>query len=392
MKKARSRDAKKDIRAAIVLSPNRSMKRLRCPGRGVRIVAVRVHDVHPIEQYIEEIPEFRPRVTQITTYQAQCERCGPVQSFHALQTSTARGAAQVQLGPRALSLAVQLNKELGLTMRKSCQVFNQLAGLQITPGGLSQALDRVANQVEPLHQQLLCEMRQASAAFVDETSWWVGKPGWWLWTFTNPDTTLFQVEPSRSSQVVQKILGEEFQGILVSDCLASYDPLPYRKHKCISHHLKAISQAQDRPDTPDPTFLNQWVLFFKSVSSAYSLAVSKDPENSPKLIPRFESWRDQLLAQVLTQPGDRIIQQRLKKHRHHLLGCLYDSAAEPTNNRAERALRPAVIARKLSCGNKTTKGKQTWEILASLAATARQRNIDLVHYLTPHLSLSPQTR
>ncbi len=348
-----------------------------------------VHDVRAVEQYIEEIPAVRPQVSQIITYRGECSRCGKVSSRHPLQTSRAEGAARVQLGPRALSVTAELNKGLGLTMRKTCQVLNRLAGLRVTPGGISQALDRVAGKVEPLHRQLVSEMRQAPSVFADETSWWVGEPGWWLWTFTNPETTLFRVEDSRGSAVVLKTLGEEFAGILVSDCLASYDPLPYRKHKCISHHLKAISQARDRPDTRDPTYLNDWDAFFKTVMVLYKLAVSGELQTREERIRALQSWQHRLLGQVVTQPGDRIIQQRLQKQRPHLLGCLYDLAAEPTNNRAERALRPAVIARKLSCGNKTIKGKRTWEILASLAATARQRNIDLVHYLTPHLSLPP---
>ncbi|MCZ6878945.1 MAG: IS66 family transposase [Acidobacteria bacterium] len=349
-----------------------------------------VHDVRAVEQYIEEIPAVRPQVSQIITYRGECSRCGKVSSRHPLQTSRAEGAARVQLGPRALSVTAELNKGLGLTMRKTCQVLNRLAGLRVTPGGISQALDRVAGKVEPLHRQLVSEMRQAPSVFVDETSWWVGEPGWWLWTFTNPQTTLFRVEDSRGSAVVLKTLGEKFAGILVSDCLASYDPLPYRKHKCISHHLKAISQARDRPRRArDPTYLNDWDAFFKTVIVLYKLAVSGELQTLEERIRALESWQHRLLGQVVTHPGDRIIQQRLQKQRPHLLGCLHDLAAEPTNNRAERALRPAVIARKLSCGNKTIKGKRTWEILASLAATARQRNIDLVHYLTPHLSLSP---
>ena len=72
------------------------------------------------------------------------------------------------------------------------------------------------------------------------------------------------------------------------------------------------------------------------------------------------------------------------------MGCLYDLAAEPTNNRAERSLRPAVIARKISCGNKTDRGRQTWQILASLAATCVQRGKDLVDSLTADMTLAAE--
>ena len=75
------------------------------------------------------------------------------------------------------------------------------------------------------------------------------------------------------------------------------------------------------------------------------------------------------------------IQNRIGKRRGVVLGCLDDPAAEPTNNRAERELRPAVIARKVSCGNKTEAGKRSFEVLRSVASTCWKRGHDVVSYL-----------
>ena len=83
------------------------------------------------------------------------------------------------------------------------------------------------------------------------------------------------------------------------------------------------------------------------------------------------------------------VRTRLRKRRVHLLTFLYHAAAEATNNRAERALQPAVIARTLSCGNKTLRGRRTWEILTSLAATCQQRGEDFVQFLRPQHTLAP---
>ena len=71
-----------------------------------------------------------------------------------------------------------------------------------------------------------------------------------------------------------------------------------------------------------------------------------------------------------------------------MLGCLFDPAAEPTNNRAERSLRPAVIARKVSCGNKTESGKSAWQRLTSLAETCAQRGHDFATWLASCLPLN----
>ncbi len=100
------------------------MRRFLCRWRPVRIAARPVAKRRPVVQYIEELPVVRPRVTRLTTEEADCPGCQKaVRSTHPLQVSLAEGAAGVQLGPRALGVAAQLNKQHGLTMRKTCAVL-----------------------------------------------------------------------------------------------------------------------------------------------------------------------------------------------------------------------------------------------------------------------------
>jgi transposase len=347
-----------------------------------------VTGVEAIEQFIEEIPPVRPIVTRLVTYRGVCAVCGAVHSSHPLQTSMATGAAKVPLGPRARALAASLNKQFGLTMRKTCRVLRLLAGLILSPGGLALSVQRTAAKVQPAFDSLVIEIRAAAAVFADETSWYVGAPGYWLWTFTTADATVYHVDQSRGRQVVLDLLGEDFAGILVSDCLASYENLPYRMHKCIGHHQKAIAKARDRPDTIDPSHLNEWKLLFTMVNALWKHRAALGEEGFLRQRQHLESWLDRLLAEPRTQPGDVAIQQRIGKRRGVVLGCLDDPAAEPTNNRAERSLRdPGVIARKVSCGNKTEAGKTAWERLVSLAMTCQQRGHDFVSWLAACLPL-----
>lgn len=343
-----------------------------------------------IEQIIEEIPPLRPHVVKVITYRAHCQRCGWVRTTHPLQTSDGQGAAKVQLGPRALALGACLNKVHGLTMRTTCRVLEELCGLRITAGGLSHALVRVAGRVQGGYDRLIEEIRASPAVFADETSWWVGGPKWWLWVFTTPSRTVYHVDKARSSRVVEDMLGTDFGGMLVSDCLSSYDPATCAKHKCIAHHLRAITKALQLPGTRDPGYLQAWRSFFHGVIALYHLRETLRFEDFVRKREAMELWRDELLDRPCGQPGDVAVRNRLLKQRFHLLGCLYEPAAEPTNNRAERALRPAVIARKLSCGNKTIRGRDCWQILSSIGATCRQQAVDFVPYLAALLPLTPQ--
>ncbi len=86
-------------------------------------------------------------------------------------------------------------------------------------------------------------LRSQLHVYADETSWWVGGPKYWLWAFTTLDQTLSRVADSRGKDVVFSILGARFKGVLISDCLASYENLPFTMHKCYAHRLKAITVA-----------------------------------------------------------------------------------------------------------------------------------------------------
>ena len=329
--------------------------------------------VEPVEQFIEDLPPRRSHVTRIVTYKATCPKCGEVQSTHPLQMSAATGAARAQLGPRAVALAVVLNKQLGLTTRTCCRALDLLGGLRVTPGGLTQAVQRVAAKFAAVYDQLIDDLR--------------GAPGYWLWTFTDATTTVYVVDPHRGHEVPLRVLGVDFAGMLVSDCLSSYDPLPYRKHKCVGHHQKAIAEARDRCDTPDPSYLKQWALLFTMVSALWRYRGRLGETEFVRQRAHLESWCDRLLSEERTQPGDVAVQERLRKQRESLFGCLYEPEAEPTNNRAERSLRGAVIARKVSCGNKTDAGKRCFEVLASLTQTLFQRGHDVVSYLKTYLPM-----
>ncbi len=177
------------------------LERCACPGCGGQ------HWSEPreLEQYIEELPVLRPQVTRLRTYEATCTSCGhTVASRHPRQVSHATGAAGTHLGPRALALAADLNKAKHLTTRKTCAVLHDHFGLRLTPGGLVQALARVAERLAPQYDQLQEELCQAPVVHVDETSWWVNGKLAWLWVFTHPQGTFYFIAQSRGREVLER--------------------------------------------------------------------------------------------------------------------------------------------------------------------------------------------
>jgi hypothetical protein len=345
-----------------------------------------------VEQVIEEVPKIPPKVIRLRTYKAHCPCCGEVRSRHPLQVSEAIGAAGVHLGPRALAITAVLNKGMGTTVRKTCRILQDLLGLRLTPGGLIQITHRLADKFSADYQQLLEGLRTAPVVHCDETSWWVGGPKFYLWVLTNFNTTVYRVESGRGRNIITDTLGADFPGVLVSDCLNIYDDATPLQQKCYSHHLKAISEAIEQDPQQGEGFLRdcQFVLHTAMIIKKIEPRIS--PLEYTDSRSRLERLADILLSRSNLDPTEEKVRARLLKQRDHLFTFLYHVGVDATNNLAERQLRPAVIARKVSCGNRTLKGKRTWEILVSIAATAAQRSqsfLDIVAERAKFLSTHP---
>ena len=351
--------------------------------------------LRPVVQVIEDLPPVQPHVTKLITYLGHCPDCGPVRSSHPLQCSHAEGAAGVHLGANVLGLAAELIYDFGLTRRKVCRLFGQRFGLSVTPGALVQAAHRLAGRLGPRYGQLKAALRQAAVVHSDETSWYVGSPGGepkaWLWVFCHREATIYRVERSRARAIITETLGWDFPGVLVSDCLNIYDEATPVQHKCYSHHLKAISQAMEQARSHGSS--TEWLLqvrrLLKAAIVLKSVMGDLEAAQYEQYCRHLEQQADLVLAQARAAPEDQSIKQRLAKQRDHLFEFLYHAGVDATNNLAERQLRPAVIARKLSCGNRSERGARTWEVLASLAATARQRGQCLSAWIVKELSGAP---
>lgn len=358
-----------------------------CPGCGGE-----VSELTRCEQIIEELPPIEPVRTRLVTWRGVCPQCGDVHSTHPLQTSTATGAAGTHLGPRAQATCVSLVHRFGLTFRRACGVLKDLWGLRLSGGGLSQLLHRAAIRTEDWFHQIGRQIRDSAAVNADETSWYVGERGWWLWVFSTPQAVLYRVEESRGSDVVRDTLSDEYAGVLGSDCLASYDPIGCQKHKCIAHHLRVLKEHEQSLERRGVTssYLALWKLHLQDVIATWNRRDETSPADYALKVLQLHRGVDNLLERAPPEPEEVSFRKRLARQRAHLLVCLSDPAVEPTNNRAERDLRPAVISRKVSCGNRTNAGKRTWEVLRSIAVTVDKQGQNLLAALAPRLRLAAE--
>lgn len=361
-----------------------------CPHCAGAVQAVRV-----AAQYQEDLPVSRPVVSRFDVSIGRCTQCGArVQGRHPQQTSDALGAAAAQLGPQAVALAVLLNKRYGLPYGKIAALLRDRFGLTVTRGGLVQAIHRSAQRAGPTYAALRATVRGSPVVTVDETSWKVHAQGQWLWTWVPPDTTVYAILPGRGLAQAASVIGLDYPGVLQHDGWHSYRYFRAAAHQtCLAHLLRRCrTLLLDHPG-------QRFVLAVKQILQA-ALATRDGYRAGTVSAHGLAVARGQYaerLGRLLERPvrGGRpiqLLQQHLLAEYTGLFSFLWEATLDATNWRAEQALRPAVVTRKMcGGGNRTTRGAASQQVLASVLRTAAQRDLDATAVLVSLLTAPTPT-
>lgn len=346
-----------------------------CPSCGGDVEAQSIAD-----QYQTDIPLSRPLIRRFHIHVGVCCKCGQrVQGRHPLQTSDALGAAASQLGPRAVALAADMNKELGLSYGKVKSIFASHFGIFVSRGGLCTALHRCACKGQPTYDGLVEAVRSSPVVSPDETGWKVAGLLCWLWAFVTPQVTVYAIFDGRGYDEAARILGSYFAGTLVRDGWAPYRKFTFAEHQtCLAHLLRRCHEMIEAagcgtarfPHAVRRILLAALLLRDRSLHkevSRHGLLVAKG-----RLAVRF----DRLLRGRIEHKPNRTFLKHLTNEAPHLLTFLGRDDVPATNYQAEQAIRPAVVNRKVWGGNRTWRGAQTQQVLASIIRTLRQQGRD----------------
>ena len=311
-----------------------------------------------------------------------CQKCGKTtRGRHPDVAADQYGATAHRVGARAKAVAHTIHYGIGVPQRKVPQIMKELSGLQITQGALSQdAQKQTAGAVGVAYQQLRSEIPQAPVVHTDDTGWRVGGAAAQLMVFTTPRITVYQVRPRHRNEEVREVIGDDFQGVLECDRGKSYDAEELdkvRQQKCFSHLIRNTKEVEPRQCGRARQFPRQ----LRELLQQGLVLARRRPELEEALFQQQVAELDQALDDLLR---DRILRDRdnqrlldgigAQQDRQNLLRFLSDPQVEPTNNRAERALRPAVIRRKISHCSKTESGARAFEAFLSVIQTGKQRS------------------
>ena len=342
----------------------------------------RLSDVKRHERVVEDIVPSQVITTCYHTTSGYCPGCRREVETRGTDQPPAADLPHAQLGLNALATAAVMRVCYRLPLRQISRLFAQLSGLKLSAGGIVKQIKRLGQWLRKQYHRLQLALRLAGVVHADETGWRTNGKNGYLWTLTNADHTLYHVDRSRAGGVIVDLLGKSFGAAgqtLVSDFYAVYDQFDASQQKCLTHLLRELRDTvARRPELADHSFFRRCK---RLVRDMLRLKKRRDTLNDVAYadqVRRMETRLSNLAATAWHDADADRLAARLGKHHKSLTTFLHKPEVDATNNAAERALRPAVVMRKITGGSRSADGAKAWAILASVMRTAEQQGRDVV--------------
>jgi transposase len=316
-------------------------------------------------KFIEEI-EFRVVVTEKRYMQGKCNECGST-----VRHPDALKGPHVSIGNNTAVMLASMRQLMGCSYRKLSLFFSEYFNFPIQPSGVLGLVNRVSDSLEPVYAGIGELVRIQKYLNGDETGWKNNGKRWYLWCFCNTTLAYYHADQSRGSKVPKKILGEDYPGIVNCDFYGGYNFLS-NTQRCLIHFQRDIhDEAEINPRGKGiqklKTYIDEVIKSGKEIK--------KDQLKEKKLKEKAEFIEKTLTkaAQIETKEKTRpaVLVKRINKHKDSLARFASDTNIDFHNNRAEQMIRPAVIFRKISFGNRSDTGTVRYSILSSVIQTMR---------------------
>lgn len=329
-------------------------------------------------QQVVDVPKVRVAVTDHLFVERYCGVCRKRHTPDPAVVLAGLVVGRKSIGIGLMSLITSLKTVCRVPIGQIRKLISALLGLDISSGEIVEILHDVAELEESTYENLLEKVRGSPVLHADETGCREDGVNGYIWSFSSPDVRYYTYRHSRGKVAAQDVLGDEFTGTLIADFYAAYNFYDGPKQRCWVHlcrDLKAL--VEKNPDLPEVV---SWV---EAVIEVYRRAKdSTKVEHTELERSRLKAgFEFELLAVAKpcigakTKP-QRVLAERMGNFIAELFTFVGDPAVPPDNNAAERAVRPAVVQRKISGGTRSARGSRTSSVLRSLFETwsVQQRN------------------
>jgi transposase len=332
-------------------------------------------------------------VTEHRIYKGWCAGC---QKWHEAPVNLGEQVlGQGRIGVRLASMIAYLRTVMRLPLRQLRQALRTLHGCEVSVGELVELLHRIKEYAQPMLEGLKAEMQTSPAVQADETGWREDGINGYIWSASTPTIRYYEYHHSRGGEVVKRLIGEDYQGVLGSDFYAGYNSHQGLHQRCWIHFLRDIHDLKKLH--PHDDLLFTWA---KDVKALYEQAVAwaeleLDPLMSARQQERVRVEQQHVFEHQLwklcqpfahTTAPHHTLCERVEQFLPELFVFVAMPGVPAHNNLAERSVRPLVIARKISGGTRSPKGSDTRMGLASLFGTWMAQQFNPFHQCLALLS------
>ena len=287
------------------------------------------------------------------------------------------------IGPKAKATALYLRHVLRLPYRKINAAMKTLFGLDFVAASTLGFEKRATCNATPIHADLLDKMRLGRVVHADETHWREDGRSAWLWYAGNESLAVFRIDPRRNSEAAISLLGEKLDGLLVTDAYAAYNAITCDRQSCLAHLLRKAREIGEelalipQADAASVRFCENIKTLFQE---ACKVTIPASRKEQKTLIARLRAKLGAHCKDPLTFAKAETLRKRLlpDSPEYEQLFAFITHNGPPTNNHAERSLRPLVIFRKVCLGTRSPTGSHNIALFASLSQTASLQGSDIL--------------
>ena len=324
----------------------------------------------------EEIPEPQPvEVIEHLVNHYNCPNCNK----HVVARNDAPSG---RFGKNVLTHVTLLKYEDRLPLRKTVSSLERHYNITITNVGIFKITKSVANKLEIPYKELIRRIRNAKVIYTDETEIKVDGITYHLWTFVTENDVLFVIRRSRSKSVIEEILGTKFDGVICSDGWIAYTQYTNNLQRCWAHLLREAKDLAKKYSG----FSGFYTCFKKIFDKIKDIREKQfSLRTRLKWKEKLKEEMKQIIGQMNSYKEFRKFATTVKNGLEHWFTCVINLLVEPTNNIAERALRELIVQRKIIGGLRREKGAHIMEVITSMIATLKKRELPLFQTIKSYL-------
>jgi transposase len=325
--------------------------------------------------WVEDIVFAPKTVTEYTVHRHWCRNCSQL-----VRAPLPNALPGMHIGLNTMIFVLIEHYRAKKTDEQIIESLKRYHKLDLSSGEITLIRHKAAQLFGDQYEEIIQAIRQATVVYGDETVWKIlGKSGQcWILTAPEKPTTRYIMADTRGAGVLDEALGKDWQGIMVSDFYSAYDNTGSDQQKCWVHLLRETHLlTRGDPDNQERLQLHtELTRIYAAIIRFKAKVWTRQKSQSTET--RLANQLQRLAGVSWVDPECQRIAKRITKYQRQLLTCIRHADVLPENNTAERGLRPVVTHRKITNGNRSDKGAQTYQVNKSVIETFRLEGGDLV--------------